>query len=245
MENLLKLQSLDLRIEQCKIREQEIPRQKSKFKVQRDRLDAELAESEQRVKALQLEQRDCEGVIEQRHAQINKYNGQLLAVKKNEEYQALLHEIEAEKKQIAQREERVIAILLEIDEAKAKLAEDQARIDAERKNIDAECAKIDAELAEAVKERKALEAKRAPLVEACDDKMFRQYERIRHNKKQGAAIVPLLGGTVCGGCHMQITPQMINEVMAGQVQACRSCGRLLYFSENFNLDTIDASVESN
>lgn len=242
MEHLLRLQTLDLKIEQCKARELEIPKQKSKFDVQRQRLDAELAESENRLKALQLEQRECERDIEAKTEQINKYNTQLMSVKKNEEYQALLHEIEGVKKQIAQREERIIALMLEMDEAKVKVAEDKARISAELKHIDDECATIDAELAEAVEARKALEAKRKPLVEACESKMFRQYERIRNNKKQGAAIVPLVSGSVCGGCHMQVQPQMVNEVMAGEVRQCRSCGRLLYYEENFDLKEIKASV---
>jgi uncharacterized protein len=242
VEHLLRLQTLDLKIEQCKDRELEIPKQKSKYDVQRQRLGAELAESENRFKAMQLEQRECERDIEAKQEQINKYNTQLMAVKKNEEYQALLHEIEGVKKQIAQREERIIQLMVEMDEAQVKVAEDKARISAELKHIDAECATIDAELAEAVESRKTLEGKRKPLVDACEPKILRQYERIRHNKKQGAAIVPLLSGTVCGGCHMQVQPQMVNEVMAGEIRQCRSCGRILYYAENFDLKDIRASV---
>jgi len=125
---LLQLQSLDLRIERCHAQEKKIPLQKEKFKEHQQRLDAELAQSEQRVKDLQLEQRECEGAIEDKKALIAKYETQLLAVKKNEEYQALLKEIETVKKQIAAKEERVIGILLEIDDSLERNEADKKRI---------------------------------------------------------------------------------------------------------------------
>lgn len=242
MESLLKVQALDLKIEKCKEREAEIPKQKKKYEVQRKRLDAELAESEERLKRLQLEQRECEGDIEAKGQQIAKYQTQLNAVKKNEEYQALLHEIEGVKKLIAQREERIIAIMMELDEAKAKVAEDRKRIDAERKSIDAECATIDAELAEAVKQRKELEEKRKPLMAAVPDIELRQYDRIRKNKGGGAAVVPLLKESICGGCHMSLTPQVINQILGGQTVPCRNCGRIVYNGDTYDLDSMEAGA---
>ena len=119
MKNLLKLQALDLKIEKFRLREIEIPKQKSKFNIHKKRLEDELKGSESRYKSLMLEQRECEGDITAKQEEIKRKDGQLLAVKKNEEYQALLHEREMLKKQISAKEERNIAIMLEIDVAKS------------------------------------------------------------------------------------------------------------------------------
>jgi hypothetical protein len=227
LKNLLPLQDLDLRIEACRARELEIPKQKGKFEVQKKRLQGELGEREQVVMQLQLEQRDCEGEVAQKQAQIKKYEQQLFAVKKNEEYQALLHEIEMLKKQIGVKEERIIALLMEIDEAKGRLAEDRKRIEAELKQIDRQCAEIDEELANAVAARKELEAQRAPLMGRVDPALLARYNRIRASKKTGAAAVTLNGAT-CSGCHMMVTAQVVNEVLAGRTHTCAHCGRLLY-----------------
>ncbi len=233
MNTLLELQKLDLKIQNRKARELEIPKQKDKYKIRRQRLNSELKASEDRSKTLVLEQRECEGEIEQRRAQIAKYDTQLLAVKKNEEYQALLHEIEILKKQISVKEERIIAILLEIDEANERLVEDKRRIEAELADIDGECKKIDDELAEAVKDREELEAQRVPLVSNIDPALLNRYDRILRSKKGGAAVVPLRGD-FCSGCNMVIRPQIVNEVLAGEkIHACNHCGRLLYHAENF------------
>jgi hypothetical protein len=230
VEKLLELQKLDLKIESCRAREQEIPRQKSKFDVQRQRLDAELEEVRKMVQELELEQRACESEIAEKQAQIDKYNSQLLQVKENAQYTALLHEIDFLKKQISQREERIITIMLELDEARARLKADEKRIEEELRRIDSECAAIDKELEEAVAAREKLEQQRKPLAEAADQDLLRQYVRIRKSKKKGAAAVPLRG-EVCGGCQMHVPPQVQNETMAGKVHSCKHCGRLLYNPE--------------
>lgn len=228
LKDLLELQRLDLKVEAFKARELEIPKQKNKYKITRDRLDAELKNSEQKVKDLQIEQRACEGDIQQKHQNILKYENQLLAVKKNEEYQALLHEIDILKKQIGVKEERIIAIMMEIDTAKVSLEEDKKRIAVELKTIDSECAAIDAELAETVKERQAVETERAPLAKQIDPAMLSRYERIRKSKRSGAALV-IMRNDSCSGCNMRILPQVVNELLAGdKIHGCPHCGRLLY-----------------
>lgn len=241
MKNLLKLQALDLKIEKFRLREIEIPKQKSKFNIHKKRLEDELKGSESRYKSLMLEQRECEGDITAKQEEIKRKDGQLLAVKKNEEYQALLHEMEMLKKQISAKEERIIAIMLELDEAKSCHEEDQKRIGAEQAEIDAECAKIDDELAVAVAERKALEAKRAPLVAEIDPSMMSKYERIRKAKKTGPALVPLQGES-CSGCFMSITAQNVNEILAGdKFLPCNHCGRLVYYAPKFENMAVEAA----
>lgn len=232
MKNLLSLQELDLKIEACRLRELEIPKQKGKFDVQKKRLAAELDERDKALKTLQLEQKDCEKEIELKQAQISKYKTQLNTVKKNEEYQALLHEIDMLEKQISAKEERILVLMDQIDAAKARLVEDKKRIEIELKQIEAQFAEIDAELSEAVKSRQALEARREPIIATVELSLLSRYNRIRGSKKTGAAVVPM-NGTTCGGCQMTVTPQAVNEILGGKVHACAHCGRLLYHADNF------------
>lgn len=232
MKKLIALQKLDLKIEALRELEREIPKQKHKYEIHRKRLAQELEESERRCKKLVLEQRECEGEIEQKQAQIRKYDGQLLAVKKNEEYQALLHEMDVLRKQIGVKEERIIGLMVEQDEAKVQLEEDKKRIQAELNTIDEECKKIDVELQEAVRDRKELEAQRQPIEAETDRELVSKYARIRKAKKTGPAAVPL-NDEYCSGCNMKVTPQIVNEILEGsKVHTCSHCGRLLFFAEN-------------
>jgi len=237
LKSLLRLQELDLRIEACRAREQEIPKQKGRFDIQRARLAANLEEREKACRDLQLAQRSSEVDIEKVQTQVAKYQQNLLSVKKNEEYQVLLHEIEALKKQVGLLEERILAIMVELDEAKARLAEDRKRTEAEIREIDRQCAAIDVELAEATRERQGLEREREPLVSQVEAALMNRYQRIRASKRTGPAVVPLRGDH-CSGCNMAVPPQVVNEVLAGKIHGCNFCGRLLYSREYYEPETI-------
>ena len=236
MRKLIELQQLDNTISELKQRELEIPRQKETLGIQRKRLEAELKESEERVKRLRSEQKDCEGDTDLKNTQIAKYETQLLSVKKNEEYKALLHEIDLLKKQIGLKDERIIAIMMEIDEAQLKFAEDKKRIQAEISKLDEECARIDAELAQAMANRKDHEGRRQPLAASVAPALLSRYERVR--KVKTPAVVPLRDEQSCGGCFMTVRAQVVNEIMAHrEYQTCQQCGRLLYYPGN--IDAID------
>lgn len=238
MKNLLDLQELDMQIGKCMRREAEIPTQKNKFDIHRKRLGAELEERESTYTNLELEQRTCEGDIEENLAHVIKYNQQLNVIKKNEEYQALLHEIDILKKKNGVHEERILAILIELDEAKIRLEEDRKRIAEEMKNIDSQCGEIDDELAEAVRHRETLETQREPLAAKVDGTLLQRYQRIKNSRKSGPALVPL-NGEACGGCHMHERAQIVNEVIAGEnIHTCQHCGRLLYYPANFEDESV-------
>jgi len=241
VKTLLQLQDYDLKIEACLERETEIPRKKEKFNIHKKRLAQELAESENRFKNLQLEQRKCEGDIDAHKQHIAKYELQLNSVKKNEEYNALLNEIELLKKQIAIKEERIIAIMLEQDEAKVQMEEDKKRINGEQAKIDEECKEIDRELSEAIENRKLLESERGPVKELMEPALLSQYSRIKKALKTGKAAVPVLNES-CSGCYMKIRPQVINELLSGRVHNCQHCGRLLYDTKAFEVESVEGNV---
>jgi len=230
LKTLLELQDLDLRIHACRKREQEIPKQKSKFDTRRQRLAEELAKAEERIKQLQVEQGSLQTEIDKNLDQAKKWETQLSSVKKNEEYQALLHEISGVKRKNDEIEERVIALEYEIDEAKEKLADDKARIAEETAAIETECTAIDKELEEAKVERKQLEVERKDFREGCDPSLLSKYERILRRHAGTRVIVPLVNG-VCTGCHMSARAQVVNEILEGKVHACAHCSRLLYDKE--------------
>jgi len=245
LEHLLRLQKLDLEIEECKRREKEIPRQKEKHDLQRKRMAEELEERQAICQRLEVEQRKCYGEIEQQQEQIAKYQQQLNTVKKNEEYQALLNEIETTKRQIGQKEERILTLMEELEEAQERLKADEERIDAAVKRIDAHCEALDEELNAAVEKRKQLEAEAEKAAEAVEPDLLRKYRRIRAANISGPAVVPLDDSNdkdpVCTGCYMHVRPQLVNEILAQEVRSCNHCGRLLYYRDHFEEDNANTA----
>jgi len=226
---LLELQNIDLQIEALLQKEKEIPKQKEKLKIQEKKLRQEIEESEKTHKKLMLEQRECEKQIAQFQEQIKKYNNQLLSVKKNEEYQALLKEIDEIKRLIGVKEEEQIKIMLQMDEANLFFVEAKKRIEAEIQQLKKQEEQIDKELQEVIEERKALEQQKLTAQTKVDPELLNYYLKIKQKRKTGPVVVPLKD-EICSGCYMQVLPQTINEIMAGEkINTCRHCGRILYY----------------
>ena len=91
------------------------------------------------------------------------------------------------------------------------------------KKIEDEIKSIESQLAQE-------ETKRKQEAAAVDANILSKYERILE-AKDGLAMVPIVNDT-CGGCHMQLPPQVINEIrLKNEIIYCQICSRILYDRE--------------
>ena len=88
----------------------------------------------------ELKRKEMDTELKSKESALIRFRTQQSEVKKNEEYQALTHEIERTEAEISQLEEREIELMLEIDslkeQFKAEEVEIKGRIEAQRKEID-------------------------------------------------------------------------------------------------------------
>jgi uncharacterized protein len=175
----------------------------------------------------QLRHRELEKDITALEAEERKYQGQLPLVKKNEEYQALLHEIAQAK---TKRSERETDLLLRMEEEQ-RLADQRPGIEQALKRVEQETAQRLATIeAQEQGERaavEALEARRADLTAKLPATTRGRYERIRASRG-GRAVVPILPKGACGGCFRGQPPQVLQEARRGdRVLLCDGCGRMM------------------
>ena len=152
--------------------------------------------------------------------------GKLNACKTNREYQTLREQIAADKMASKVLEDEILEALERIDglkpavpeaermieQARRRLAEDETVIRGEAAQLEEEAARVRGDLAAQEQELAA--------------DLREKYERVvRHKGADGMAAVD---GQSCGGCHQQITTQMLSDLLAGKIVTCRGCGRLLY-----------------
>jgi predicted nucleic acid-binding Zn-ribbon protein len=55
---------------------------------------------------------------------------------------------------------------------------------------------------------------------------------IRVVKAKGEDAMAQVEGESCGGCHQQLTPNIMSLLLGANVVFCRTCGRLLYLPED-------------
>ena len=228
---LKRLQAIDGELFRLRREEQEQPKVLERVAAQVAAQEAAVKAAESKLTALQLTQKEKEGELQTREAQVKKLQGQLFQVKTNKEYSTMQHEIEALKADNSLLEEAILKTFDAIDQAakarkaeQAKLAEGQEQLRRERERMERELSTVRAQIAK-------LERDRTTLLPDAPKASLATYERIL-GIREGLAMVPLVNDS-CGGCHRRLPPQVLNQVLLKtELVTCESCNRILYFDES-------------
>ena len=229
---LVKLQDVDTSI-------QEIQRKIYVFPETIRQLDKQLTENEQKVEALKtsIEEREKlrrskEREVETQNEQIRKYQGQLLQVKTNKEYSALLLEIKTLKSKNSLTEDDILELMESIERAKHALTSSQKELENARVRIQREKQIQEKSLAEIQNSLEKEQERRKILAQDVDAGALREYTKL-FNLRNGVAISTVEEDGVCTGCHVALTPQMFAEIKTGKyLHRCPICFRFLYWTDN-------------
>jgi predicted nucleic acid-binding Zn-ribbon protein len=169
-----------------------------------------------------------EGELKQVEEQVKGKQARLWEIKKNEEYSAVLKEIELLKATRSALEEEILLLFDQIEEASRTVA---AR-EGELKEQDAEFARLraakEAELARLQEEVAAFTKERAGRARRIEAGLLQSYARLLKSRG-GLAVVPVKDSN-CGGCFVALTPQNHTEVRRGEaLLTCANCQRILYW----------------
>lgn len=227
-----------IRLQQLETTADEARRKIADHPLRMQQLDARLQSARDSVagaKALLTEAREKRRVDEKEvaavQARLAKYKDQLLELKANREYQAMLHEIEAAQNDIRAREDRILDIMMESDELNASIKKSEAELKAAEKDVASERAALDAEMAGLQAEIDKTSAARTTLVAQIDRGVLGIFETTAKGRK-GVAVAEARNG-LCTICHVRLRPQVFNEVRKNEsIIQCDSCRRILYFVDN-------------
>ncbi|MFB3819385.1 MAG: zinc ribbon domain-containing protein [Candidatus Methylomirabilales bacterium] len=179
---------------------------------------------------LQKTRRGKERELEEAGQGLKKKQARLFEIKTNEEYSAVLKEIEALKAASSRLETEVIELLEAADGAAKTVAQAEQRLQAATAVRDKERAVREARLAAVQRELSGLLESRKAQSSRVPADLLQQYTRLL--KSRGVALVAVSDGS-CGGCGMALPPQTAVEVRRNdRMYTCPSCNRILYFPVN-------------
>jgi len=185
-----------------------------------------LSEAEERVKAVALARRTAEKDVETFGEQERKFQTQLTQVKKNEEYTALLHEIEGAKKKRSERETAVLETMDEEGRSTAAVAAAKAALAVAERAAETDRAAITAEESIVRVEEQALLARRDAVLADVPGTLRARYDRLL-GAKRGVAVA-VLEKDACAACGSHLPPQRAIAIRRGEaVVECPDCGRIL------------------
>ena len=224
---LLSLQKLDDQLSAFGQKRQEIPERIQALKEAFEEEKRQLEEHQQRLKDASLRQRQLEKQLQESAEEQKNKQKKLLEVKTNEEYKALLKEIEYAKEADSATEDDILTLFEEIDTLEKKLKEKEKSAQESEGDLERETLRLEREVVEVDKEHQILQGERKKVAAELDPGVLDDYEKIR-SRRAGQAVVTV-SKEVCPGCHMQVPPQTINEVLqTGEIRHCPFCRRILY-----------------
>ena len=226
IENLLLLQEADKEIRRLQDEIAELPKRVAAIEQKLAGTKAQLEKAQAAVKADDAARRKHETSITDLRGKISKYRDQSLEVKTNDQYRALLHEIQFAEKEIAATEDKILELMVDADTRAAEVKAAQAELKAETAEIEQEKEQARQRTAEDEKLLAEWRGKRDQLRAGVDADLLRRYERVSKFRGSGLAEVR---DHKCMGCQVMLRPQTYNEVRSGQhVVVCDSCQRILY-----------------
>jgi predicted nucleic acid-binding Zn-ribbon protein len=227
LEQLLVLQDRQQKIKQIQTEIETVP-------LQRKSLEAQLASSAAGVEALkqrgrhvEMDRKKLELDVGTRAQTIARLKTQQYQTRKNDEFQAIGHEIERYENEIRKIEDEELELMVKADTIKVDLAEEEKKAGVVRESIARQTKDLEAKSATLQSQLEELSKERAEIAGNIDEDLLSRFERLF--KSKGDAVVVALEHEVCTGCHMKVTTQTAHRVKAGkEIVSCENCGRILY-----------------
>jgi predicted nucleic acid-binding Zn-ribbon protein len=198
-------------------------------------IEAKIAAEKAAIESAKTEWRELESKKKQLEMEIGsteekiaRYRTQQSQVRKNDEYQALTHEIDTAQSGIGTLEEQEIGIMLSIDEAKKRFAAAEAEL---KQNITGHEARIrtlrQRETHLQAEARAAQDMVAAARLEVPAPQL-KIYDRIA--SKPGHPVCVPVTAARCSGCHLKVSANVEMEARKlEQVTTCDQCGRVVYW----------------
>ena len=230
LEALYKLQRKDQKLIRVLREIQDIPVRKNDIESQLTGVKKKLNEAEENRKKIEVNISDNENETSLIQEKVIKYKQQQMDAETNEQYRAFVKEIGIAENQIKELEEIQINSMEKLEDVKkieSELKDNLASAEAEIADEINELNDRNNELNERLEEMKVDRREDAL---KCDQTLLKKYTRILQNKRD-VAIVLLTGEfkNCCGGCHMQLPPQVINDAKnINKIVNCNFCGRIVY-----------------
>jgi len=233
LKQLIRLQTIDISVQELRSRIDKFPSISKALDEKLKSAQSGVETAKERIKNNQGSRKKMESEISSIEGKISKYRDQMIAVKTNEEYRALQHEIEHSQTAIRKIEDEILNLMMEADTgqsdiktAEVRLKEDQGKVNEERKALEEENKRDLSALEGYLKERKEIQA-------GVSSDLISQYDRVR--KHRGGIGVAPARNEVCEICQVRIRPQVFQLIRKNdQIIACDACQRILYDPENMD-----------
>jgi predicted nucleic acid-binding Zn-ribbon protein len=227
LEQLLILQDRQQKIRQIQAEIKTLPLERTHLESQLAATAAGVDSLKQKGRQVEVERKKLELDVGTRSESIARLKTQQYQTRKNDEFQAIGHEIERYENEIRKLEDQELELMIEADKLKGEIEATDKSAGTTKESISRQLTDLEAKSKALEARQQELETERKTLAAQIDPDLLDQFERLFQSKGD-AAIVAVEHG-VCTGCHMKVTTATASRVKAGkEIVSCEQCGRILY-----------------
>src|SRR5258708_4384336 len=230
--HLIELQRVDHQIAVLRAELEAFPRRTRDTEPKLGDAGVDVASAKEAHTQIITERKKFEFDAQQWKDRARKYRDQSGAVKTNEAFKALQHEIANAEAEVAKADDRQLEVMMAAEEVERKVKITESRLKEAEQAVAAERKEIQAQGTEKKKQLEAATAEQAKIIAPVPEDLRELYARIakRHN---GTAMAEARDGQ-CRGCGMRVLPHILQELRTEtheEVFRCESCGLILYTLE--------------
>jgi predicted nucleic acid-binding Zn-ribbon protein len=227
LEQLLILQDRQQKIRQIESEIKSLPLQRKHLEAQLTDSAAALEGIKHNSRQVEVDRKRLELDVGTRTESINRLKTQQYQTRKNDEFQAMGHEIQRYEDEIRKLEDEELELMEQGDKLKAEVVAEEKKAAATKDSITRQMNDL-GEKSKALEARlQELSKERAGLAEKMDEDLLDRFERLFVSKGDSAIVAVEHG--FCTGCHMRLTTATVNAAEAGkEIVNCEQCGRILY-----------------
>ena len=227
LEQLLVLQDRQQKIKQIQTEVETLPLQRKNLEQQLAASVAGVEALKQKARQVEMGRKKLELDVGTRTETISRLKTQQYQTRKNDEFQAIGHEIERYENEIRKIEDDELELMVEADKVKADLGVEEKKSASVKESVARQTADLEAKSKTLQSQLEELTKERAEIAGKIEEDLLSRFERLF--KSKGDAVVVALEHEVCTGCHMKVTTQTAHRAKAGkEIVSCENCGRILY-----------------
>jgi predicted nucleic acid-binding Zn-ribbon protein len=227
LEQLLILQDRQQKIRQIENEIRTVPLQRKNLEAQLAASAAALEALKQRGRHIEVDRKKLELDVGTRQQSIARLRTQQYETRKNDEFQAIGHEIERYEKEITTIEDQELELMDQAEKIKVEVGAEEKKASAAKESISRQLKDLDEKSKTLTDQLENLKKERTGLAANIEEDLLDRFDRLFASK--GDAAVVALEHDVCTGCHMKVTAATAMRVKAGkEIVSCEQCGRILY-----------------
>jgi uncharacterized protein len=231
LEMLLKLQVIDYDLGELERSKEYLPDMMENLNREIQEATRKLTETTHQIADAKMRQKNLELEVKAKESELAKYQQQMMSIKTNKEYDALVAEIDAIKASISSRETELLETMnlltgLEkevggLHEREAQIRENNSRqLQILQEKVDSIGSKVSVKI-----------TSRQEIVSGISRPTLSTYERVK--KGRGGRVVVNVRKRACSACFKALTPKKVQEIKrSDQIVTCDNCGCLLYWDDN-------------